>query len=203
MCDYNHINMNILDTLTKEELNLLTLHQYKKDEIIFYENEECFYVSYIVSGEVSIVSKNYLGSTVLFNRLESDEMFGNNLIFSSDPRYKGDVIANKDTTLYLISKKVLIHLLQHNLEFLIKYQEIQSNFGKNLNDHIKLLSLSDVDKRLMFYLKINKGSIKYKSVTLLAKELYLSRESLSRTLSRLEKDKKIIRTKTYIKVVEK
>ena len=195
--------MNILDTLTKEELNLLTLHQYKKDEIIFYENEECFYVSYIVSGEVSIVSKNYLGTTVLFNRLESNEMFGNNLIFSSDPRYKGDVIANKDTTLYQISKKVLVHLLQHNLEFLIRYQEIQSNFGKNLNDHIKLLSLSDVDKRLMFYLKINKGSIKYKSVTLLAEELYLSREALSRTLSRLEKDKKIIRTKTYIKVVEK
>ena len=100
--------MNILDTLTKEEQELLTLHSYTKDEVIFYENEECFYVGYVLKGEINIISHSYLGSAVLFNVVKEDEMFGNNLIFSSNPRYKGDVIASKDTTLYFIKKSSLI-----------------------------------------------------------------------------------------------
>lgn len=192
--------MNILGTLTKDQQSKLRILSFKKNEKIFKEGEECSFVCLVIEGEISIVSDKYLSDGVIFNKVNQSELFGNNLIFSSNPKYKGDVIANKDTTLCFFDKKTLIYLLQNNIEFLLQYLRKQSDFGKNLNNNIKLLSINDASKRLLFYLRINNGTIKYRNVTTFSKELYLSREALSRTLSKLEKENIIQRGKHSIRL---
>ena len=185
---------NILSLLTKEERTLLQVKTVNKGEVLFREGELCLQVSIVVSGQVKISSMHYSGSEVIFNVLENGEMFGNNLVFSDNPTYKGDVIALKDSTIVTINRTNLEELLQSNKEFLISYLNIQSNFGKKLNSTIKMLSFSSAEERFLFYLKENADEIKFESVTDLADILHLKRETLSRLLTKLEKENIIRRS---------
>lgn len=190
--------MDILDTLTSKEKSLLLINRYKEGTRICIQGDECHYVYYVLEGEIKIISNE----GITYNYVKEKKMFGNNLLFSSNPKYKGNVIANKDTTLYLFNKKTLIYLLQNNIEFLLEYLKIQGDFGKELNDEIKLLSLNNVEDRLLFYINKNKGIIKYKNITSLSKTLLVSREALSRTITKLVNNKIIIKDKKTIKVIQ-
>ena len=185
---------NILQTLSKQEQQLLEVKSLKRGEFLFREGELCTTVSIVVSGQVKISSMNYSGSEVIFNVLEKGEMFGNNLIFSDDPTYKGDVVALKDSVVVLIKKSNLESLLRSNKDFLLTYLNIQSNFGKKLNSTIKMLSFSSAEERFRYYLHENKGEISYHTVTDLADILHLKRETLSRVLTKLEKENAIRRS---------
>ena len=185
---------NILSLLSKEEQQLLEVKSVDRGTYLFREGELCSKVSIVVSGGVKIASTHYSGSEVVFNILESGEIFGNNLIFSDQPVYKGDVIAIKDSTIVSISKENLTKILQSNKEFLIAYLNVQSNFGKKLNSTIKMLSMSSAEDRFMFYLHENKGEISYHTVADLADILNLKRETLSRLLTKLEKENVVKRS---------
>ena len=185
---------NILSLLTKEEKKFLEIKSVDRGTYLFREGELCSKISIVVSGGVKIVSTHYSGNEVVFNVLENGEMFGNNLIFSDAPIYKGDVIATKYSTIVSIKKEHLEKILQSNKDFLIAYLNIQSNFGKKLNSTIKMLSMSSAEDRFMFYLHENKDEIYYHTITDLADILNLKRETLSRLLTKLEKENVIRRS---------
>ena len=185
---------NILQTLTKDEQKLLEVKTLNRGEFLFREGQLCTQIAIVVSGQVKISSMNYSGSEVVFNVLEKEEMFGNNLIFSDNPKYKGDVIALKDSIIVLIKKENLENILQNNKEFLLSYLNIQSNFGKKLNSTIKMLSFASAEDRFMYYLHESKNEISYHTVTELADILHLKRETLSRVLTKLEKENAIQRS---------
>lgn len=185
---------NILSLLSKEEQQLLEVKSVDRGTYLFREGELCSKVSIVVSGGVKIASIHYSGSEVVFNILDSREIFGNNLIFSDQPIYKGDVIAIKDSTIVLISKENLTKIMQSNKEFLIAYLNVQSNFGKKLNSTIKMLSMPSAEDRFMFYLHENKDEISYHTVADLADILNLKRETLSRLLTKLEKENVVKRS---------
>ena len=185
---------NILSTLTKEEQKLLEVKTLNRGEFLFREGQLCTNVAIVVSGQVKISSLNYSGSEVVFNVLSKGEMFGNNLIFSDDQTYKGDVVALKDSTIVLIRKDNLENILQRNKHFLLMYLNIQSNFGKKLNSTIKMLSFASAEDRFNYYLHESKGEIDFTTVTELADILHLKRETLSRVLTKLEKENAIRRS---------
>ena len=185
---------NILSTLTKEEQKLLEVKTLIRGEFLFREGQLCTNVAIVVSGQVKISSMNYSGSEVVFNVLNKGEMFGNNLIFSDDQTYKGDVVALKDSTIVLIRKDNLENILQSNKQFLLMYLNIQSNFGKKLNSTIKMLSFASAEDRFNYYLHESKGEIDFRTVTELADILHLKRETLSRVLTILEKENAIRRS---------
>ena len=185
---------NILSTLSKEEQKLVNVKTAKSGEFLFREGELCSSISIVVSGQVKISSTSYSGDELIFNMLEKDEIFGNNLIFSDNPHYKGDVRAVKESVIVNISKKNLTSILQSNKEFLLEYLNIQSNFGKKLNFTIKMLSFTSAEERFTFYLHEQNDEIKFHSITDLADLLHLKRETLSRLLTKLEKENVIKRS---------
>ena len=193
--------MNIIETLNTEERKQISIKNLEKDAILYRENDRCETVGVVIKGKVSIVTYLYNGNEVIYNVLGENEIFGNNLIFSSEPYYKGSIIAEQDSKIALISKDVLIKLLKTNDNFMLEYLRLQSNFGKSLNTRIKLLSIDSAEERFYFYMHQNKNKISYTSVSNLAKFLYMKRETLSRLLSKLEKQKKIKRTKNTIEVL--
>ena len=192
---------SILSIIEKHK-EYLEVHSYKKNTTIFFENDICVSVGIVKDGEISIKSYFSNGKEVTYNSLKNGELFGNNLIFSSSPFYRGDVIALTDVIIYFINKDNLLKLMKEDNDLLIAYLTNQSDFSKNLNFKIKLLTISSAEDRLIYYLTFNKNKLAYKSITKLADELYLSRESLSRTIAKLTKDHKIKRVgKTLILVV--
>ena len=127
-------------------------------------------------------------------------MFGNNLLFSSNPHYKGNVIAATDTRLVLIKKEALLDIFKTNQKFLIQYLQITADFSKYLNRQIKILSFDNAEDRLLYCLQENRR-IKFDSVSDLARMLFLSREALSRLITRLQKERKIIRRGNIIELL--
>ena len=195
--------MNNILSLIKNYESVVEIKSYKKGQTIFFENDVCTKIGIISEGEISIKSYFANGKEVIYNNLGVGQMFGNNLVFSTKPYYRGDVVCEKDGTIIFVNKELLLKILKEDDEFLIEYLSEQSDFSKNLNLKIKLLTISAASDRLLYYLTFNKGKISYKSITKLANELYLTRESLSRTLKKL-KDNKTIRiyAKTIILMVE-
>jgi len=194
---------NLLETLTTEELSKVKIVSLIKEQILFNEGDQCESVGIVVEGEIEIVSYSYRGKEIIFNHLYPGMVFGNNLIFSSNPVYKGSVIAKKPAKVALIYKNTLISLLKSNIDFLLKYLQYQSDMGKDLNGKIKLLSLDNAEERFFYYLHSQNGVITYSSITKLASTLSLQRETLSRLISRLVNEKKIIRDKHIIRQIKK
>ena len=184
--------MNILETLSEKELNNIKLIKLKKDEILFMEDDVCNSVGIVKKGELKIVSYLENGTEVIYNVLSKSNIFGNNLIFSSEPIYRGDVVAKEETEVYLVDKATLVSILIDNEKFLLAYLQAQSDFGKQMNLNIKLLTFNNAKDRILYYLDINKNKIAFKSVADLANKLFLTREATSRELHKLEKDKIIV-----------
>ena len=179
LCDLNHI-MSIFQNLSESERAKCRTIRFQSGETLFHEGDECQGVCLLLQGKVKIRSYSLEGKEIVYNLLGAGDLFGNNLVFASDSTYRGSVVAEEDGSALYIEKKALIEILQSNPKFLVEYLRSQSDFGKKLNARIKLLSLSSPEERLDFYLSLNQGSVTYKSLTSLADELGIKRETLSR-----------------------
>ena len=176
-------------TLTKKQLTKFKHINLEEGQVLFHETDECKYVGIVMSGTINIVTHTNTGNEIIYNVLKQGNIFGNNLLFSKDVKYKGDVIAQSKSEILLISKEEMLKLLKTNDAFLEKYLLIEAENTKKLNSKIKLLSFDSSEERFLFYLKENNNNVSYSSITELAKELGLQRETLSRLISKLVKDK--------------
>lgn len=192
----------MLNALSVKEINSLKLVKLKENETLFNEGDFCEAIGIIKEGQIKISSFSPNGKELIYNILNKDDVFGNNLIFSNDKTYMGDVIATKNSEIYLINEEELLKLLKTNSNFLVSYLSKQANAAKNLNFTLKLLSFDSAEDRLMFYLKNNDNYLEIDSVTSLSLKLHLTRESTSRAISSLIKKKKIIKENGIIKATK-
>lgn len=197
------MSKNLLDVLNEKEKRLIDVFFLHRGQIYALENDICDRITIVIEGTLNIVSYTFNGSEIIYNSFSKNDVFGNNLLFSSEPFYKGTIMATSSCKIASINKKNLLFLLHHNEQFLIRYLQIQSDFGKSLNFKIKLLSFPNAEDRFQYYLYMNKGSINYNNVTSLSNQLFMKRETLSRLLSKLVNGKKIIRKRHTIKYIER
>lgn len=188
----------IINLLSDNERKLFKTIKIKKDKTLFHENDECEGVGIVNNGTLTISSYTFEGREIIYNTLTKGNLFGNNLLFSKDAFYRGNVIAKTDAEIYFIRKTDLIYLLQNNADFLQKYLEINAEFSISLNSKIKLLSFSNAKDRIMYYFFINHNKVLFKNMSSLANNLFLSREATSRIINKMIKDKEIIKSKGYL-----
>lgn len=193
----------LLQVLSKKEHKLVNGYQVTKNSIIAHEGDVCENIGIIVSGKIDIVSYAFKGKEMLLNSLKVGDIFGNNLIFSSDPVYRGDVIAKEKCVIAFIHKENLVFLLQNNQDFLKLYLQAQSDFGKSLNARIQLLSFTNAEERLFYYASKNDNVIIFKNVTALAAQIGIQRETLSRLLTSLVNRHLIKKEKGKITFIKK
>lgn len=187
--------------LSKEEKEKALIVDLKKDQLLFHENEICEYVALVISGQIEIKSYDLSGKEIVYNIINAGGIFANNLLFSNDKAFKGNVIATVDTSLALIDEQNLITILMNNEAFLRKYLSVQAQSMKQLNFMMKLLSFDSARDRFLYYLEYHHKMITIYSITQLSKELFLTRETLSRLISSLVKEGLIIKEKQLIKLV--
>ena len=197
------MKIELLNVLNKEEHKLVKGYQVAKNNVIFHEGDVCETIGIIISGKVDIISYSFEGKELLINSLKAGEIFGNNLIFSSEPVYRGDVIAQEKSVIAIINKENLVYLLQNNKDFLNLYLKAQSDKAKLLTSRIQLLSLVNAEERLFYYASKNDNVITYKNVTTLAATIGVQRETLSRLLTSLIKRHLIKKEKGKITVLKK
>ena len=193
----------LLNVLSKQEHKLVKGYQVAKGSTIYHEGDVCENIGIIISGKIDIVSYSFQGKELLLNSLKAGDIFGNNLLFSSEPVYRGDIVAKEKCVIAFINKDNLVSLLQNNKEFLSLYLKAQSDMGKALNARIQLLSLVNAEERLFYYASKSNNVIIFKNVTTLAATLGVQRETLSRLLTVLVKKHQIKKEKGKITVLKK
>ncbi len=174
----------ILDTLTKQDLSLFQIKKIKKNEVLFREGESCKMIGILKEGSLVISSYTFEGKEIIFNFIKPSMMFGNNLLFSKEPHYKGNVTALMDSKIYLINETNLLALCAQNKSFLKEYLSLTANMAISLNERIKMLSFNSLEERFSYALFLHNGVLPYKSISNLAKELNVERETLSRYISK-------------------
>ena len=170
---------------------------FKKNEIIFNEDQICEEMGIIISGEYIIQSLSFNGNEIIYAYLKEGDMFGQNLLFSDNNKYKGNVICIKPGEIQFINKNNLLYIFNKYPNILSIFLKKQSNSIISLNNNIKILSFESAEERLIFFLS-NKGKYQYQTITKLAKILNLRRETLSRLIVKLIKKDVIYKDDTYI-----
>jgi len=193
----------LLNVLSKDEHKLVKGYQVAKNNVIYHEGDVCENIGIIISGKIDIVTYSFGGKELILNSLKAGDMFGNNLLFSSEPIYRGDVLAKEKCVIAFINKANLTYLLQNNDDFLNLYLKAQADMGKALNARIQLLSLMNAEERLFYYASRNDNVIIFKNVTALAATIGVQRETLSRLLTSLVKRHLIKKEKGKITIVKK
>lgn len=187
--------------ISKINPSLYSLKQYDLGETIFHEGEECRQIGFLITGKIKISSVTSRGNDINLRNVEIGEFFGNNLIYSKSRKYRGDVSSFSDNTkIAFFSKEQFETALSSDREFLSYYLTLSAQSGNRLNKALKTISIQNIEERFFYYLSINGDSITFRSITDLALELNIRRETLSRLISNLEKEGKIKRgSKTITK----
>ncbi len=197
----NEVILNYLNELIKN--NEIKPIEYKSKELIFKEGSPCKYVCFILEGEVEISTLSYNGTQEVISLVGKNEFFGQYILFQQNSKYLGDVTAKGAVKLIKISKASLLDYLSKNKEVLEAYISIISNESFNIKQQVKLLSHKNALDRVIYYLDlISKDNICHiESVSDLAKNVNLPRETVSRILSKLEKEKYLIKDKNTIHIL--
>lgn len=178
---------------------------YKSNDVIFNEHDICKTVGYIIKGRVKISTFTGNENEVTINLLNTNDIFGDLLVFSSNPYYYGIGICLENTTINYISKDKLISLLSSDSLFLAEFLNLITNKGVSLKQMNKLYAHKNIEERFTYYIyhiakRIDEHKVYYKSVTDIAHILSIPRPSLSRTIHKMEKEGKITISKNIIEI---
>ena len=200
--NYNEVIFTTFQKLIKDKE--ITPLFYKNKDIIFKEGSLCKDICYILDGEVEINTLSYSGSIEVISLLVKHNFFGEFLIFQENGKYLGDVIAKGNVALIKISKEMMLDLMHKNKEFLEAYISFISKETYEIKQQVKLLSHKNALNRVIYYLEnhATDSICILESVASLAKEINLPRETVSRTLTRLENEGFLYKNKNIIKLLK-
>jgi CRP-like cAMP-binding protein len=197
---YNHPLFKGIN-LKKYEAHFI-INKYEANTLIFHEGDECDSVGIVLKGQLTISTMTALDNEYIINMLNSNDIFGDTLLFSEKTLYLGDGIVTKDSTILFITKELLLEMFKEE-KFLLNFLQLVSQKSLDLRNRLKLFSHKNISERILFYLeseskKNNSKKIPIKSKENLAKLLNIPRPSLSRALINLKKKKIIDYNRYYI-----
>lgn len=191
--------MKLHSYLNKEDYKLGKIINIDKGNIIYRENDRCENITFLIEGEIIILSYNENGDEDIYNHLKEGDIFGNSLIFNEDNRYLGNVIASKKSKIFIISKNNFLILLKNNSLLLEAYLKKEASDTLLDKKKIKALSKHTIEEKIIYLLSINPQGLNI-SISELAKTLFIPRPSLSRSISKLIKEGKIIKDNKVLKL---
>lgn len=189
----------MVNSFIQEIINLnkdKTIKSYKNGEIIFFEDQPCECASIILKGSI-YMSSMYNDKEIKFNFLRKNSMFGHNLLFNQNLKYKAHIIAVGNTKILHLNKEEFLKSLQ-NPNILEEYLKYMSWFTINDKEAIKILKIQKLEDRIFYILNTNKKVYRFKNISQFSILLGVSRETLSREITKLTLEGKIKRIKNTL-----
>jgi len=191
---------NIEDSLLKKISSFSFIKKYKKNEIIFYEGEKENYFYGIIYGNVLMYDVDLKGEIIPKANLGCGDIFG---LISQ--------IQNRPFCLNAKSESEceIVKINYNNFKELISTPPFSDRIIKMLSNQIvqeiefNKLQKYDATKRVIYTLLNFPHKFVKKKKYMLAKELNMSPETLSRILSKLKNEGIICYCEKAIKVLEK
>ncbi|WP_346870508.1 Crp/Fnr family transcriptional regulator [Clostridium sp. UBA5119] len=189
---FKDISMSTINHLfVQDSFNIKT---YKKNSVIYFQNEKCVTFDIVLKGIVSVQSTDEKGNYISISDFTIGSELGGNLLFSHKNFYPMMVLAKTEVTLIHLKKDLVLSLCQSNTTFLSKFLHSISDKTLILTDKIKTLSLKSIRQCIIDFLMyesyVQKSNIIKLEVTKkdLAEKFGVQRSSLSRELNKMRKD---------------
>ena len=168
----------------------------KKGEALFYQNKEINKVALVISGMLSVYRIDYWGRRDILSTVTENNLFGAGYAYSNNAELPVSVEASVDTQVILIDSQRLITPCQKSC---FTHQKVQVNLIKILAkrnvillDKIRNLSHRTTREKILSLISmyaVNSVAILPYDRQEMADYLCIDRASLSRELSKLQKEK--------------
>jgi CRP/FNR family transcriptional regulator len=206
MLEFEYLkNLPIFEDLSPADLavisNVTLERRYKKNMIIFMEGEPGEGFHYVKSGKVKIVKMAQDGREHIINILGTGEVFAEVLLFNHGP-YPATSVALEDSVIGIIKNNDLENVVTENARIALHIIRVMSKKLLHAQMKIKTLALSDTFSRtaqILIRLSQQYGRPVSGGVQIdvdmtrqdLANLIGTTRETVSRVLSSMKKDKVI------------
>ena len=147
---FKDISMSTINHLfVQDSFNIKT---YKKNSVIYFQNEKCVTYDIVLKGIVSVQSTDEKGNYISISDFTIGSELGGNLLFSNKNFYPMMVLAKTEVTLIHLKKDLVLSLCQSNTTFLSKFLHSLSDKTLILTDKIKTLSLKSIRQCIIDFL---------------------------------------------------
>ncbi|MDV4150066.1 Crp/Fnr family transcriptional regulator [Clostridium sp. AL.422] len=184
-CFFKGIPENEIEDILKRELYLV--REYKKNQAIANQGEECNSLSVILEGKAVIQTIYENGKVLTLANFNVSDVFAEALLFSKDKEYPATVMAVENCKVLSFPRNSVLGIMQKNIKFAENMLELLSQKIVILNRKINLIELDSIRRKICKilldnYKKNNSYIYKIASKKELAEELGIPRPSLSREL---------------------
>jgi CRP/FNR family transcriptional regulator, cyclic AMP receptor protein len=182
-----------LDDTTIDQIQKLGMRKtFKKDSVVFFENEADTALFVIIEGQVKVSRVSDDGKEVILTILGESDFFGEMAILDGSSR-SANVTAMTDTEMFIIQRSDFLNLLQTHPEVAISLLVELAHRLRAADMKIKSLSLKDAEGKVATVIlqladdvgKIKNGTVEIEKLPFqhdLANMAGTSRETISRTL---------------------
>jgi CRP-like cAMP-binding protein len=215
MIDYTSLKKcPVFHGIDKKEAALLLKHvhyqikTFKKDDIIALAGEQVKNLYIILKGSVSGEIHDYSGNKVKIEDIEAPRPLATAFLFGSNNRFPVTVIANNDVTILSMPLDDFLKLLHLNSQLLKNYLNSISSRAQFLTQRLNFLSIKTIKEKIANYI-LQKAGDRFHSIELkntqqeLAELFGVSRPSLARVFSEMQKERLIIIEKRTVTILNK
>lgn len=174
--------------------DLYEIKNYKKNSVIYFQNEKCTRFDIILKGTIIVQEIDSKGNVLTISEFSIGDVLGGNLLFSNRNFYPMTVLSKTDSTILHIKKDLVLKLCQMNAIFLNNFLISISDKTLILTDKIKSLSMKTIRQCIIDFLIYESFSQCSSTIKLehtkkeLAEKFGIQRPSLSRELNKMRKD---------------
>jgi CRP/FNR family transcriptional regulator len=202
----------IEDEYAEKIANLIIERKYKKNKIVFMEGEAAEAVYFVKNGKIKISKNTSDGKEHIIHIMIDGEVFAEACLFGMSP-YPANAEAIEDSEVYMIKNSDLEKLLESSPKTAIQIIKVMSKRLNLVSSQIENLALRDAYGRtasLIIQLFKNDGKAAENGVVLktnlsrqdMGNMVGLTRETLTRALTRLKNDRAIDIDRDEIKVLD-
>ena len=202
------------EILNENEKNDIIQHsdikEYKKGSLIYNNLNECLGITKVIIGKIRVYIMSNEGREINLFEVKDKEccVMSASCIINKN-NFKTNIIAEQDSTIIVISNRILKSIVENNIYVRCYIYEIMNNRMSEILILMQNMLFNDLSKRLSEYLiKIyEKNNNVEVTITQeeISKNIGASREGVSRILKKLEKENliSILRKKIILKDINK
>ena len=202
------------EILNENEKNDIIQHsdikEYKKGSLIYNNLNECLGMTKVIIGKIRVYIMSNEGREINLFEVKDKEccVMSASCIINKN-NFKTNIIAEQDSTIIVISNRILKSIVENNIYVRCYIYEIMNNRMSEILILMQNMLFNDLSKRLSEYLiKIyEKNNNVEVTITQeeISKNIGASREGVSRILKKLEKENliSILRKKIILKDINK
>lgn len=189
---FHSINENEIERIFSE-LKIKETH-FKKGEILAFQDEICNRLIILLSGSVKGEMTDPSGKVVKIEDIYAPNPLAILFLFGQENRFPVQATAREDTIALVIPKQSVLRMLSMNETLLKNYLDISANFAGRLSKKLHFMSFRTIRQKLAMYIlnlsKLSNSDIIEldKTKTALAEYFGVSRQSLERELTNMQKD---------------